>query len=777
MPNILRINKPIPIPSGAATDNSGHRVFYPVKKNGKVVHRPMIGKLAQNGTMYPNSTNFPKYYPDLWRQLTGDRPPPHLIKMGRFMATLGVVIKNGLYKLAVDALGAKEANAYMDYAMFSFGERTSATYLYEDTMCEQFLFSGKLYSDSWFSKFFKDSSSAAQHQVKLKWLEERKALGHDEVVLCIDGSNNDCDVKDSELAEPGEAKSHTKKNVVGYMFAVDASDGCPITWDVNPGGMHDVKAIYRILTRLKNSGLKVKCIVIDRGFGSQGLLNTLKRLEIDHVLMLKAEANGHRVLMQKHAQELARRNVNQLVDENGIFGLTDSAKVFAGSKEEECIGLFFDSINAPRRAMKLAKDVFLHKTELEERIAAGDTDVQVLSAYQKYLQIAKTTSGIKVEFKQELQDAMDKKGFFSIASSKIQSARCINVTYDLRDCSEKQYSILKSHQGGDATNVHDDKRIRSKFFGLSLGSIIRNDIERVCKKLGFKTEVIIQCLDRCQMELQGNGTYDFVNDIQNDLLAVFKELGIKPEHFDFVVEQYNKERAGGVPNDIKALPETVAPPPPKKRGRKPKPKPPVDPNKPKRGRGRPPGRLNNKTLARMAREAANPLPPLPKRGRGRPPGRLNNKTLRRLERERRASEPKKPVGRPPGRKNNKTLEREALLKQMKEKEQATKATQAPAPTQPPAEKAENGTSMEPPQEHETARHNQPREASSETKQTEVTTPPTKESKPANTKGTATPKKRRKSQAEEGKPGATSKKKTRSTGTRQKKSSKKVQSPG
>ena len=74
----------------------------------------------------------------------------------------------------------------------------------------------------------------------------------------------------------------------------------------------------------------------------------------------------------------------------------------------------------------------------------------------------------------------------------------------------------------------------------------------------------------------------------------------------------------------------------------------------KRGRGRPKGSKNKKTLIKEAVEA-------PKR-RGRPKGSKNKKTLEKIAAQASvAPQKKRGRGRPPGAKNKKTLEREAML--------------------------------------------------------------------------------------------------------------------
>ena len=91
--------------------------------------------------------------------------------------------------------------------------------------------------------------------------------------------------------------------------------------------------------------------------------------------------------------------------------------------------------------------------------------------------------------------------------------------------------------------------------------------------------------------------------------------------------------------------------------------------KPKRGRGRPPGAKNKKTLAREAdlAQLQSEGKAEPKRGRGRPPGSKNKKTLEKeaAERARQEAEANKPRrrGRPLGSKNKKTLAREAKATQ------------------------------------------------------------------------------------------------------------------
>ncbi len=72
----------------------------------------------------------------------------------------------------------------------------------------------------------------------MKWVQQLAHAGLKKVWLGIDGSNNDCDARRSFLAKFGFPKSHNKsKTIVGYMYAVDADTGKPVTYFVplSPG--------------------------------------------------------------------------------------------------------------------------------------------------------------------------------------------------------------------------------------------------------------------------------------------------------------------------------------------------------------------------------------------------------------------------------------------------------------------------------------------------------------------------------------------------------------
>ena len=90
--------------------------------------------------------------------------------------------------------------------------------------------------NSWYSTFFSKKISEDQHHAfRIRRIERLAKAGLKKVWLSIDGSNNDCEARQSALAQFGFPKSHNKsKTVVGYMYAVDAATGEPVTYSNFP---------------------------------------------------------------------------------------------------------------------------------------------------------------------------------------------------------------------------------------------------------------------------------------------------------------------------------------------------------------------------------------------------------------------------------------------------------------------------------------------------------------------------------------------------------------
>lgn len=572
--------------------------------------------------------------------------------------TLSAGWKTGLYPMLQKDFGPLNANAILDYAMFSIRHRADSTDLMKDEMAQQLLFSDSLRSDSWYSDFFENQLSAdVIHQFRMDWLKRFAAQGGTKVWLCIDGSNNDCTVSESRIAEPGNSKSHKAVNIYSYMWAVSSEDGRPVTWFLNNGGKVDAKAFEKMIRFLAASGIEVEGVILDRGFADEGVMRLIRELGYRYVVMLKSSALAYKTMLEKYAETI-RWKVAHVINDKGIFGVEERTRVFASGTEEACVGLFFDGIRGCRKSVDDIARVLKSRQEIKAQILGGKklSKLRIASDMKPYLKLTGTEDAPAVELCAErLQESIDRHGFNAIASSEDLPAEKISEIYDYRDISEKQFSALKSQLGTDVTRVHDDQRIEAKLAVCFIAAILRTEIELACRRLELDTNKSLREADRTVLTLMPNDEYCAVHDYSKRMALLYAEFGLSDEHLDFFAQEVNSRR-NPVHSQTRTMPPFETPAPKRKPGRPAKNRAPEEAGMPKRKPGRPKGSKNKKTLEREAMQASMPAPV--KRKPGRPKGSKNKKTL---EREALlAAPPKRGRGRPRGSKNKSTLEREKL---------------------------------------------------------------------------------------------------------------------
>jgi len=668
MGRIYKNLKPIPLPAGAHVNHYDNRVFQEYKDGGRRCKRT-IGVLAKEGTMHVNDI-FRRHYPDLWTKYYGKIVPPmSQVKAGLYAITLGIATKTGIYKLLIDSFGPQHANAILDYAMYSIRFRSDTTQLFPVEMEDQMLFSRKPWSDSAYSELFSRGMTADEiHAFRTLWLkhceenwkrevqEEKKPT---KVWLCIDASNNDCAVTESELVGVGHAKSHRNFPVVSFIWAVDAETGRPLTWFVNNGKTPDCNAVDAVLKFVSSEGMQVEGVIMDRSFAAGKVLNLALEKKLKYIVMLKSDSAGFSEMILNHSEDVRWKIEHTVGMGEALFGITDKVRLFASDTIESCVGLFFSGYRSWSMTTSLIRKVQLADKTLRCRIATGADKIEAPVGVGKFVNLDKI-DGKVVDFKwnfKELQKTADSYGFHAIASSEMMSAERIHELYELRDVSEKQFSILKSQLGCDTTRVHTDKAIESRYAISFVAAVIRTEIEIACKELGLDTNDMIRRLDRIRMMRMTGGQYEAIQDIPTDMLKLLKRFGICPAHFQKFAGEVNEQEQKPVYDQYREIPSIERP-----------------------HRGRRPGSKNKKTLEREARErelAATGVvaEEKPRRKPGRPKGSRNKKTLAReaalkamadagMVVERKVE--RKP-GRPKGSKNKKTLAREAEEKARQEK--------------------------------------------------------------------------------------------------------------
>ena len=576
MSHIYWNKKEVPIPKEACINHNDGRVFVIIDG-----HRKVIGHAASDTTMYPNEA-YRTLYSDQWLQNYGAKDSlPFEVKVGLYMLTLGAASQNGIYSILTDVYGPLHANAIMDYVMFSLHSKSDITQLYSEYAQDQVLFSRKPYSDAWYSDLFRSLMTDQQEgDFKVAWLKHCRKQGITKAWISIDGSNNDCEVRESDLCEYGADKSHNGGTIVSYIYAVDVKTGMPITYFVYEGSKVDSKAFQKVLTFFNGYSIEIEGVLIDRGFCTHDVVQACIDSKTDYIMMVPSDTYGHQQMMEECSEDI-RWEPDRIVDDDGIFGIAREKQLFRNHPETAFMNLYFNGTSSSIQSIRLIREIRKEGRKAELAVAEGRVP-SVSKTCKKYIKVEQTDTGgyaVSYDFK-AWKKSMLGKGFFSLASGKNHGPQEAFDLYRLRDASEVQYGILKSQEGFDSTRIHFTSSIYAKFLICFAASCVRASILNACKDLSLATNEMIQKMDRIHFILREGGSYLPVKDLSKELEELLMKFGIDRNSLSDFASEYNSRS-----NPIGSLTRTVPKSQPKEKGH----------------RGRKPGSKNKKTLEREAR--------------------------------------------------------------------------------------------------------------------------------------------------------------------------------
>ena len=579
MSHVYRERHEIPIPEEGHINHFDGRVYLMDESTRK---RTVIGIATSENTMHPNDM-YRKLYPEAWDAAFSkyNDPKGYEICVGMYGLCLGASYKNGLYQVLQEAYGPKYANIIMDYSMYSILDRNDVTQLFPERMRKEAVFSDELPSDAMLSNIFTYKLTEEMHmQFRELWIKRCVKRGHKKTWLCIDGSNNDCQMEDSSYAEPGENKSHSGKTIVGYIYAVAAGTGEPVCYFVNPGGKLDSQAFQKIIQFLSGYGLDVEGAILDRGFCTAEVVRTLRKLGIEFVIMVPGDTNGHKSVLEQ-CGEAVFFNPEYLIDRKDVYGISSEAQIWGLYPDTGIINLFFSATRSCFRGGEFNLEVSDAKDAAEKACAEGKKAV-IPKKFRQLLDTVQNPDGTYsvVCYYDAWKKSLRDKGFFSMLSSRDFGPKKTSELYDLRMASETQYRILKSQEGFDTTRVHTDAAMMSKYAICFASSILRHTIMTACQQNGLDTNDMIQKMDRITLLLLDNQEYRFVRDMSLKARTLFAEFSLNMDSFDEVARDYNRRRTQPINSQVHTLPEAGEPE--------------------RRRRGRQPGSKNKKTVAREA---------------------------------------------------------------------------------------------------------------------------------------------------------------------------------
>lgn len=596
------------------------RYFEDVKYNKD--DRAWLGKAVSDTQMHPNDT-YKMLYPEGLKSVPHPNLPVYVKHMGMYAAALAIGERSGLYEDLVASFGPRSANLIMDYATYSIITKSNVMKDFETEMADKMLFLGEAYSDSWINDQISNTINDCQLQAfKNAWMKHFTDEELSNVWLCIDGSNDNCEANIDE-AEHGKAKSHKNIDIISFVYAVTGT-GTPVTSQIYRGSRVDSQAIKEMLAIMEGCGIKPKGFILDRGFCDAGCIRLLNREHHNFVIMMKENTNGFQELLGKY-QNAIRLKWKYAIG-HGLFGTSDRVTLFKSDTLESDVSIIWDGKNGIDRINYLIDGLMETIQEVESEIQKGNKPI-IPDKYKAYLRINSKEDSMELDVLDDvIQTEIEGKGFHGLIMSRAMTAKEANDVYDLRDCSEKQYSLMKTQLGNSVFRAHNMHRIAVREVIAFVASIIRHEIMAKCReaKPSIDTNTAIKELNLINMNLISGNCYRVIHNQCKRQKEIMRLLGITTENLDYIAAYETDRLNRRTVHPVQSLSMNNEPA--------------SDNETRKRGPGRPKGRKNKPKIAEQE--------PTVKRKPGRPKGSKNKPKLE-------TAEPniKRKPGRPKGSKN------------------------------------------------------------------------------------------------------------------------------
>lgn len=594
----------VAVPREHVTINRGdhNRVLYVLEapfdssKGYPVPKRTTIGYLCPDDTtsMYPTSS-YRDIFPNEWNMVSNRPAVPMIKKFGMYCAMKTIDGDSNVIALARKAFGERAAVNMIDYVMYSLLFKSTSTAQFSKSMSEQFLFSGKAMSDSHYSNLFQKGIS--QNSIllfKKEWALQCKKQGIENVWLCVDGSNDDCESAGVELAEKGHAKSHKNSNIVSFTYAV-SDKGLPVTFSVYRGGLVDAKAMNDVINFLDQCGIRIRGIILDRGYCNKNTLAHLSSMKIPYVIMVKGTPLGACDIIKEWGNTI-KMNVDYLIEDSTLFGIQKPYQIFKDYPHTDYLTLFYDYQNASDRITTELKHVHREIKRINAAIikyqeakkkydimmaesssktascAAGDDSrvskggksqkgaselpeppdpprmPAVTENMKRYVSIDTEPDG-KIScklIKDNLQKDFNEKGLYCILSSENLPASEIEKLYISRTSSEIQYKLLKTELGYGKIRIRFTSSLYAKFAIGFIASIVRYQIQKYAKSIDRNTTDIIKELNLISA-IKVNDVYTYAHTENERQINFFKFFDASSSIFEECIKEENNRLAGRFP--------------------------------------------------------------------------------------------------------------------------------------------------------------------------------------------------------------------------------------
>ncbi|MBQ3678683.1 MAG: hypothetical protein II929_04120 [Succinivibrio sp.] len=318
-------------------------------------------------------------------------------------------------------------------------------------------------------------------------------------------------------------------------------DGTPVTSQIYRGSRVDSQALKEMITILAGYAIKPKGVILDRVFCDENCIKYLMAEHYDYVIMMKENINGYKELHAKYQEEIRLKWKYALG--HGYFGITDKVQLFKQSPLTSDVAFIWDGKNGVERIDYLI-DGLMEYIETAEKEIQNGKEPKVPEKYKDFISINANGEFWEIVVHDGvIQNEIDGKRYHGLITSRAMSAKEANDIYDLRDCSEKQYSLMKTQLGDAVFRDHNMHRIAVREMVAFTASIIRHDLMLICRnaKPCIDTNLAIKELKLINMNLIGNNRYMIIHNQNKRQKFILQQLGVTEKSLDHIAN-YETDR-------------------------------------------------------------------------------------------------------------------------------------------------------------------------------------------------------------------------------------------
>ena len=312
---------------------------------------------------------------------------------------------------------------------------------------------------------------------------------------------------------------------------------------------------------------------------------------IPYIVIVKGSPLGAEQIVTEYGEAI-KGNASYFIEGTTLFGVQKPYQIFKDYKHLDYLTLFFDCANASDRITTLMKKINREKNRLVSALATyKDKLLNYYSKVMKFINDGKDIENtnlekpelpkvadnlkeflsIKVNTQSEnnnsdesqddehvssqydviintqnFQNAINKKGLYSILSSEELSPSDIDKLYSSRSSSEIQYKIFKTELGYGTTRIHFTSSLYSKFAVGFISSIIRYQMQLHARSIDQSTTNMIREMNMLS-EIKINDVYTFSHIENKRQLSFLEFFGCSERLIDQCVKEDNDRIAGRRP--------------------------------------------------------------------------------------------------------------------------------------------------------------------------------------------------------------------------------------